>query len=138
MSLNGVATAAPVDGGYLVSGSWSYVSGCEIGTHFIGLAAVAGRDERLFVVFDRVDFRIVEDWDVVGMRGTGSHRVEVQKVFVPEYRTVSGALDAPISRSAPGRTVHANPLYAAGRIGSVLWGEMAAVAVGVAQGALDA
>src|SRR5712691_12761461 len=45
MSLNGVATADPVDGGYLVSGSWSYVSGCEIGTHFIGLAAVAGRDE---------------------------------------------------------------------------------------------
>lgn len=137
MSLNGVATAAPVDGGYLVSGAWSYVSGCEIGTHFIGVAAVTGSDQRLFAVFDRPDYRIVEDWDVVGMRGTGSHRVEVSNVFVPEHRTVAAALDEVNSRIAPGRTVHANPLYAAGRIGSVLWGEMAAVAVGVAQGALD-
>ena len=89
------------------------------------------------MVFDRADFRIVEDWDVVGMRGTGSHRVEVSDVFVPAYRTAPGALDEAVSRAAPGRQVHANPLYAAGRIGSVLWGEMAAVAVGVAQGALD-
>jgi 3-hydroxy-9,10-secoandrosta-1,3,5(10)-triene-9,17-dione monooxygenase len=91
----------------------------------------------LFVVFDRADFRVVEDWDVIGMRGTGSHRVTVADVFVPAYRTVGTALDEAGSRSAPGRQVHANPLYAAGRIGSVLWGEMAAVAVGIAQGALD-
>jgi 3-hydroxy-9,10-secoandrosta-1,3,5(10)-triene-9,17-dione monooxygenase len=137
ISLNGLAAAEPVSGGFRVTGGWSYVSGCEIATHFIGVAAVPGLEQRLFVVFDRADFKIVEDWDVVGMRGTGSHRVTVSDVFVPEHRTVPAALDEAGSRSAPGRTVHANPLYAAGRIGSVLWGEMAAVALGIAQGALD-
>jgi 3-hydroxy-9,10-secoandrosta-1,3,5(10)-triene-9,17-dione monooxygenase len=91
----------------------------------------------MLIVFDRADFRIVEDWDVVGMRGTGSHRVEVCDVFVPAYRSAPMALDFAGSRSAPGRTVHTNPMYAAGRVASVLWGEMAAVAVGIAQGALD-
>jgi 3-hydroxy-9,10-secoandrosta-1,3,5(10)-triene-9,17-dione monooxygenase len=137
MSLNGVASAVPVAGGYQVSGTWTYVSGCEISTHFIGVASIAGGEQRVFVVFDRADIRIVPDWDVVGMRGTGSHRVEVSDVFVPEYRVVAAELDYAGSRRAPGRSVHSNPLYAAGRIVSVLWGEMAAVALGIAQGALD-
>ena len=41
------------------------------------------------------------------------------------------------TRDRPGRSVHANPLYAAGGIFSVLFGECVAVAVGIARGALD-
>jgi 3-hydroxy-9,10-secoandrosta-1,3,5(10)-triene-9,17-dione monooxygenase len=136
MSLNGTGTATPADGGFRVSGRWGYVSGCHIATHFIGIAT--GPDEqKLLAVVPRAAFSIVEDWDVLGMRGTGSHQVIVDDVFVPRQHTVAGAFDYATSQSAAGRQVHANPLYAAGRIGSVLWGEMAAVAVGIAQGALD-
>ena len=137
LSANGAATAVLVDGGYRVNGTWGYVSGCEIATHFMGVATRAESDQRLFVLVKHGEFRIVPDWDVIGMRGTGSHRVEVDDVFVPVHHAVPQALDFQGSRTAPGRRVHANPLYAAGRIGSVLWGEMAAVAVGMAQGALD-
>lgn len=136
-SANGKAVCRPVDGGYRLSGTWNYVSGCDIATHYIGLATVAESEQRVFALVPRADFEIVEDWDVMGMRGTGSHRVVVTDAFVPATRVVPQALDLAGSRSAPGRAVHPNPMYAAGRVGSVLWGEMAAVAVGIAQGALD-
>ncbi|MBV9545734.1 MAG: oxidoreductase [Chloroflexi bacterium] len=137
-SANGHAVCTPCDGGYRLSGVWNYVSGCDFATHYIGLATLAGSDARVFAMVPRADFRIVQDWDVLGMRGTGSHRVVVEDVFVPTGYVVPQALDLHGSRSAPGRHVHPNPLYAAGRIGAALWGEMAAVAVGIAQGALDA
>jgi 3-hydroxy-9,10-secoandrosta-1,3,5(10)-triene-9,17-dione monooxygenase len=141
LSGNGSATATPVDGGFRLSGSWSYVSGCEFATHFIGVAAQPAAEgepaPRLFVLIERDDFQIVEDWDVMGMRGTGSHRIVVEDAFVPSRRAIGQPLDEAGSRAAPGRPVHANPLYAAGRVGSVLFGEMAAVAVGMAQGAMD-
>ncbi len=134
-SLNGTGAAVPVDGGYHLSGTWHYVSGCHIATHFIGLAS--NGDQRLLLTVPREAIHIVEDWDVLGMRGTGSHRVVVDDVFVPEHHTCAAAFDYATSHAAPGRVVHEAPIYRAGRIGSLLWGEMAAVAVGVAQGALD-
>jgi 3-hydroxy-9,10-secoandrosta-1,3,5(10)-triene-9,17-dione monooxygenase len=137
LSGNGRGVLTTVDDGYRVSGGWSYVSGCETATHFIGMAQVAESETRCFVLLDRSAFQIVEDWDVMGMQGTGSHRVVVEDVFVPARQVIGQPMDEMGSRNAPGRGVHANPLYAAGRIGSVLFGEMAAVAVGMALGALD-
>lgn len=135
-SLNGVAEVEPVNGGYRLSGTWHYVSGIHIATHFMAFAALG--DRRLLLTVPRTAVRIVEDWDVIGMRGTGSHRVVIDEpVFVPEQHTCSGAFDYEHSHAAAGRTVHEAPIYRAGRIGSLLWGEMAAVAVGIAQGALD-
>jgi 3-hydroxy-9,10-secoandrosta-1,3,5(10)-triene-9,17-dione monooxygenase len=133
--------AQPVDGGYVLNGEWNYVSGCDIATHVIGGINVrsAGGDllEPRVGIVDRKDFTIVDDWDTIGMRGTGSRRVVVHNAFIPEYRTIPPMRDAFGSRNAPGRRVHANPVYAAGRLVSVLFEEMAAVAVGIAKGALD-
>ena len=33
------------------------------------------------------DYEIVDNWDVVGLQGTGSHDIVVDDVFVPEHRT---------------------------------------------------
>jgi 3-hydroxy-9,10-secoandrosta-1,3,5(10)-triene-9,17-dione monooxygenase len=131
--------AQPVDGGYILNGEWNYVSGCDIATHVIGgikVVLTAGEEPRVGIV-DRQDFTIVDDWDTIGMRGTGSRRVVVRDAFIPEYRTIPPMRDAFGSRNAPGRRVHANPVYVAGRLVSVLFEEMAAVAVGLAKGALD-
>ena len=35
----------------------------------------------------RSDYQIVDNWDVVGLQGTGSHDIVVDDVFVPEHRT---------------------------------------------------
>jgi 3-hydroxy-9,10-secoandrosta-1,3,5(10)-triene-9,17-dione monooxygenase len=129
----------PVDGGYVLNGTWDYVTGCDIATHVIcgiGIDEDAQSAQRMAIV-DRADFSIVDDWDTIGMRGTGSRSVVVRDVFVPEFRTIPPMRDAFGSRNAPGRRVHANPMYVAGRLVSVLLEEMAAVAVGVAKGALD-
>ena len=137
LSGNGSATIAPVDDGYRLSGGWSYVSGCTTATHFIGMSRMPDADSRFFALIDRDAFQVVPDRDVMGMVGTGSHRIVVEDVFVPARRVIGQPMDEAGSRNAPGRRVHANPLYAAGRVGSVLFGEMAAVAVGMASGALE-
>ncbi len=129
--------ARPVDGGYVVSGEWDYVSGCDIATHVIGGITIAGTDEQRVAIVDRDDFTVKDDWDTMGMRGTGSRSVVIREAFVPSYRTIPSMRDAFGSRNAPGRRVHHNPMYVAGRLVSVLFEEMAAVAVGVARGALD-
>jgi 3-hydroxy-9,10-secoandrosta-1,3,5(10)-triene-9,17-dione monooxygenase len=132
--------ARPVDGGYRLSGEWDYVSGCDIATHVIGGISVveeAKDAEPRVAIVDRADFSIVDNWDTIGMRGTGSRKVLIHDAFVPGYRTIPPMRDAFGSRNAPGRRVHQNPMYVAGRLVSVLFEEMAAVAVGVARGALD-
>jgi 3-hydroxy-9,10-secoandrosta-1,3,5(10)-triene-9,17-dione monooxygenase len=135
--------AKPVEGGYLVGGDWDYASGIDISTHFIGgIAVPSGRPdgpptEPRMAVLDRKDYSIVDNWQVIGMRGTGSRRVVAHDVFVPLHRTIVPPRDAFNARNAPGRSVHQNPMYCAGRLTSVLLEEMAAVAVGVAKGLLD-
>jgi 3-hydroxy-9,10-secoandrosta-1,3,5(10)-triene-9,17-dione monooxygenase len=128
--------AVEVSGGYRVTGAWTYVSGCDIATHIVGGIRV-GDSNPLLAVVDRADIQIVDDWYPIGMRGTGSRRVVVDGAFVPSFRAIPPPRDAFNSRNAPGRTVHRNPMYVAGRLTSVLFEEMAAVAVGIARGALD-
>src|SRR5919202_1763073 len=67
--------AQPVEGGYLLNGEWDYVSGCDIATYSVGGVGV-GDEARLAVVdVDRQHIRIIDDWNVMGMRGTGSRKV---------------------------------------------------------------
>jgi 3-hydroxy-9,10-secoandrosta-1,3,5(10)-triene-9,17-dione monooxygenase len=128
--------AIPSDGGYVVSGAWDYASGCDHATHFMGSAIVRGTEppRLLWLLIDRADFTIVDNWDVIGLRGTGSKRVMCKDVFVPEHRTITavGTTDEPW----PGWRTHDNPLYAGGLF-SLLFFELGAIAIGVARGAID-
>jgi 3-hydroxy-9,10-secoandrosta-1,3,5(10)-triene-9,17-dione monooxygenase len=125
----------PVEGGYVLNGNLDYVSGCDVATHVIG--GIRVQDEARLAVIDRSQFSIVDDWHVIGMRGTGSRSIVVKDAFVPTFRTILPPRDAFNSSNAPGRRVHGNPMYVAGRLVSVLFEEMAAVATGLAKGALD-
>lgn len=128
--------AVPSDGGYVVNGAWDYASGCDHATHFMGSAVVRGSEppRLLWLLIDRADFTIVDNWDVIGLRGTGSKRVVCTDVFVPEHRamTAVGTTDEPW----PGWRTHENPLYAGGLF-SLLFFELAAIAIGVARGVID-
>ena len=42
---------------------------------------------RMFVV-PRADYRIIDNWHAMGLRGTGSKDVEANDIFVPEHRTL--------------------------------------------------
>jgi 3-hydroxy-9,10-secoandrosta-1,3,5(10)-triene-9,17-dione monooxygenase len=129
-------------GGYRIKAAWDYASGCDVGTHFFGTMIVqdAGSDAprgTIFVLLDRADFRIIDNWNVIGMQGTGSRRVVTDEMFVPSHRVLELADEnmQPVTHQ-PGRNLHGNPLYHCPHL-PLYVGELAAVAVGAAKGALD-
>jgi 3-hydroxy-9,10-secoandrosta-1,3,5(10)-triene-9,17-dione monooxygenase len=119
-----------VDGGYRLSGRWSFSSGCDHAQWAIlgGVATDdAGNVRRLCFLVPRSDYVIDDVWRVIGLRGTGSNDVVVTDAFVPEHRTHdyrSGSVtsDSPIYRLPFG------PVFTFG---------IAAPLLGAAQGALD-
>lgn len=87
-----VGKAEKVDGGYRFSGRWGFSSGCEYAEWiFLGgllpKADGSGALEHCTFLLPKADFKIVKNWDVLGLRGTGSHDIVVEGAFVPEHRT---------------------------------------------------
>ncbi len=88
-----VGQVTPVDGGFRLTGRWSFSSGCEH-CDWVFLGAVVPTEEapwdmrnyRTFLL-PRGDYKIIENWEVVGLQGTGSHDIIVDDAFVPEHRT---------------------------------------------------
>jgi alkylation response protein AidB-like acyl-CoA dehydrogenase len=127
------------DGALEVSGRWEWGSGSANCSWLLGGAMVvdaegadvldaAGLPEmRLcFAPADEVD--IVANWDVLGMQGTGSDDLVMERVRVPRRRTVSLLDDRPWADG---------PLYRFPPFGLLALG-IGAVALGVARCAMDA
>ena len=98
-------TAVKVDGGYRVSGRKSFVSQSPVGAVLSTMFVYDDPDRGLRVLNMSVPFasdgvRIVERWDTLGMRGTSSHDVDFDDVFVPDERVLAdrphGEIDAPL------------------------------------------
>ncbi|MFB6675408.1 acyl-CoA dehydrogenase family protein [Streptomyces sp. NPDC056390] len=84
-----VQRAEPVAGGFRVSGHWKFASGCK-GADVLGVGIGTGEDKAgrpRTAVLRPEQVEIVDNWDVVGMRGTGSHDLRVDGVTVPEEWT---------------------------------------------------
>jgi len=75
--------AIPKDGGYVLSGSWSFASGIKHGTHIHTLGLVAGTNEPRIFVVPVEKAKLIDNWDVMGLRATGSIDYEMDSVFVP-------------------------------------------------------
>lgn len=103
----------PVDGGFELSGSWRFSSGCEHATWALLGAMVFGAEGRpvdfMTVLVPCGDYVINDVWDVVGMRGTASNEIVVEKAFVPEYRTIRNYDTAQLR--GRGQKVNTGPLY---------------------------
>ncbi|HEV2186257.1 MAG TPA: acyl-CoA dehydrogenase family protein [Stellaceae bacterium] len=96
----GGGQAVPVEGGYRVTGRWSFGSGCQEASWMLGSFQVLGDDGKprphpdgssLYWrgVFQRSEAEVVPgSWDVAGLRGTGSFDWTVDDVFLPERRTM--------------------------------------------------
>ncbi|URI08253.1 flavin-dependent monooxygenase [Aquincola tertiaricarbonis] len=79
--------ARTVEGGLEVSGRWSFASGC-MGAQVIGVGIVPTTDQKAqlprMAVLPRERVRIEPNWNVIGLVGTGSHDVVVDKAVVSE------------------------------------------------------
>jgi alkylation response protein AidB-like acyl-CoA dehydrogenase len=90
--------AVPVDGGYRLSGKTPFNSNCHSATWFSGLAHVydgkkmrlddAGQPTTLLTFVPAREATIIENWETLGLGGTGSHDVQVDDIFVPNERAV--------------------------------------------------
>lgn len=97
---NGAAQRRP--GGYVVSGSWPFASGClhcTWGGATVPLLDADGTMSNVgFVLMPMSDLSIEDTWFTVGMRGTGSNTLVAEEVFVPDHRVLpligpTGAMD---------------------------------------------
>jgi alkylation response protein AidB-like acyl-CoA dehydrogenase len=132
-----VGRAERAPGGFRLSGRWPFVSGCHNARYFAGVAAVheggaaaAGAPGR-YAVVPMSEVEILDTWHVSGLRGSGSHDVRVEDVFVAEQDTL------PLVRDALQPAAHESPVA---RIpsGSRLAYNKVGVALGIARAGLDA
>lgn len=95
--------AVRVEGGYRLSGRWSYNSGAPNADWMSALAPVFdgdapclaehGQSEMVFAFIPPADVRIVDTWYVTGLRASGTQDLHVEDVFVPDALT--GAFAVP-------------------------------------------
>nr|WP_298380332.1 acyl-CoA dehydrogenase family protein [uncultured Halomonas sp.] len=109
-----VGKATPVEGGYRFSGHWGF-SSCVEHCEWILLGGLLPKlnspDELEHTTFllPKSDFRIVKNWDVHGLRATGSHDIVVEDAFVPTHRTQRTNNHS--DEGCPGRKVNNGWLY---------------------------
>jgi alkylation response protein AidB-like acyl-CoA dehydrogenase len=83
----------PTDGGYVLHAKKQFCSGVPAGDLLVTSSVLEHPSEGEQVLHFAVPLsakgvRIGNDWDALGMRGTGSHTVELDGVFVPESSIV--------------------------------------------------
>ena len=123
--------AAPVEGGYLLSGRWSFASGIRHSNWISAGARVTteeiGHPAQVRATMRTSDVKIHDNWQVMGLRGTGSCDFSVEDLFVPTSFAYDVSLTEPLRGGA---------IYRLGRPGFVT-NEHSAFALGVARRALN-
>lgn len=105
--------AVLTEGGFTLSGKWSFSSGCDH-CSWVLLGGLVFNEEGQVVDFrtfliPREKYQINDVWNVVGLRGTGSNDIVVEDVFVPEAFTLS--MGETGQCKGPGQAVNTSDLY---------------------------
>jgi alkylation response protein AidB-like acyl-CoA dehydrogenase len=138
--LPGAGRGVAVDGGYRVAGQWGFATGSRhaswLGCHIPifqpdGSPCIAANGRPLVrtMILPKSEARIIDNWQVLGLRGTGSDSYRFDDHFVPAAYTASRDNDA--ERQEP------SPLYqfTSGMIYAMSFSH---VSLGIARGAFDA
>ncbi|HEX5614457.1 MAG TPA: acyl-CoA dehydrogenase family protein [Acidimicrobiia bacterium] len=122
-------TAVKVDGGFTVNGRKIFASQVPVGDVFSTMFTYDDPDQGKRALVMGVPVRqdgieVLDTWDTMGMRGTGSHDVQITDVFVPDAAVSAdrpwGVIDPPLM----GIVAHAIPV-------------ISGVYLGIAEGARD-
>jgi alkylation response protein AidB-like acyl-CoA dehydrogenase len=136
----GPARAVAVDGGYRVTGTWSFGSGMRHATWLGGYCPVYEADgaprrtataahEGRTMLFPAPAATVTDVWHVIGLRGTASDTFAVSDLFVPDEHAI--LRDVASERRQPG------PLYCF-PLGSLYASGFAGVALGIARRVFEA
>ena len=132
-------TAVETDGGYRVSGKWLYCSGV-LNADWMVLGARIAEDQdsepytQGYILVPKAEYSIEDNWDVVGLIGTGSNDVIIDDIFIPAHRMLT--LEEALSGSPPGAAVNGNELWRIPFFAAISLC-LCAPAMGMAQGALE-
>ncbi len=113
-SYSPATTAKSVKGGWIISGSWPFASGCDFGQWAI-LGARFSKDDNQtrheigFLLVPASDYTIVDDWYTNALAGTGSKSIVCEEVFVPAHRRL--ILEDAKNGVSPGAQDLGQPLY---------------------------
>ena len=105
--------ADPVEGGFLVSGRWSYASGVRHSDWAMSTVLIdcAERPDMRWVLVPIEAVEVHDVWHVDGMAATGSDDFSMDEVFVPDHRTLR--MSEMGDGTSPGARLHApDPTYA--------------------------
>jgi alkylation response protein AidB-like acyl-CoA dehydrogenase len=131
--------ARPVEGGYMVRGHWSYGSGiyhaqfshsgCFVMDGDKPVTDASGAPETIIAHIERKDFELLDNWNVLGLRGTGSYdyALKADELFVPDYMCYLFSAETPL---------RGGNQYTLGLIGFTAWGHTS-WALGVGRRVLD-
>jgi 3-hydroxy-9,10-secoandrosta-1,3,5(10)-triene-9,17-dione monooxygenase len=142
----GAATFERRDGGYVVTGLWTFASGMPVCTHFLGGAVIEGSDglpQAVAFVVPRSSIEVLPDWGgelAMGMQASGSNSVRVNQVFVPDRHLIASPVPllstADLPEGTPGTRLHGEGLFL-----GIIYGwfscEFGAIFTGAARAALE-
>ena len=125
--------------GFYLTGFWSYCSGIDNCPWIIVAAKILSPDgtdsgDKGYALVPTHEMQIIDDWQVVGLHGTGSKSVTCEKLFVPSHRFL--ALEDTMTGNPPGADHNAGDLYKI-PLFSAMSCSLVAPIMGMAQGALD-
>ena len=83
-----IGQAGRADGGWRLTGRWPFVTGGPAADRIVVGSIIDGPRPRslCYVLATRDEAQVLDTWDAVGLRGTGSHDVEMAGVVIPDDR----------------------------------------------------
>jgi alkylation response protein AidB-like acyl-CoA dehydrogenase len=134
------AKAIDVEGGFRLTGRWSFASGCDNANWSLCAALLPSKTESgqfspAFLLVPASDYVIDDTWNVVGLSGTGSKTLVLEDVFVPAHRILTFA-DTTSGKTPGAAGYPANPGFSIPMLCNIP-SCLASAAVGAAAGALE-
>jgi 3-hydroxy-9,10-secoandrosta-1,3,5(10)-triene-9,17-dione monooxygenase len=134
------------DGGYLVSGLWTFASGIPVCNYFLGGAPLLqpdGAPRVVTILVPRASIEVLPDWGgdmTMGMQASGSNSVRLNQVFVPDQHIIPSPIallsTEDLPDGTPGTRLHGEGLFL-----GIIFGwfscEFGAIFTGAARAALE-
>ena len=133
--------ARKADGGYYIEGEWPFSSGVDHSDWAMVSSAQPplekGQNFRhLMFLVNRKDFEIEDDWNVSGIKGSGSKKIVIkEEIFVPNYMVCDIAKWSKLSVN-PGISINNNSMYKLPLL-TIIPFFLASVILGSAKGAYE-
>lgn len=138
-SFTPTGTVTKVDGGYSLTGKWMFCSGVDnCSWTIVGVTIPPEKDGdpegKAYALAPTADFAMENNWNVVGLAGTGSKNVMCEDMFIPEHRFLP--IEDTMTGKPPGAAVNDGPLYRIPLFAAMSCSLVAPI-IGMAQGAID-